>query len=936
MKAENIQNHINTINELLDWNVQYGNGTFSVQDLYKERRRLKVLKKSVEGKCCAAAYGISQVGKSYLMSSLLSTPESSFMVSIGKKDYDFITQINPSGSHTGKTESTGIITRFTTDKDDATSNGLVKITMLTPLDIVLMLVDAYYNDVKQSIDSAYTASQINDKLIELSQYWSNHTYHQDFIVDDDIKDMSDYFKEVLQTKIHAIATSKYFEVVANNIQYVRPQHWEKIFGVLWNDNKDISFVFHHIIEEYEKLQFVEYAYVPIEAILSKNGTLLDVTLLDKVCDKENGIQYAVETTNVLSATNQIIASNFSKYYLAALIAEVTLQLPKSVEGNTDKTFLKDLDLLDFPGARSRKEIPEDAIDSNELAEILRRGKVAYLFNKYSRSLKIGVVLFCHDDDQSEVSPISSAIEGWIKEYIAKTPAERTEVLKATNGISPLFFIGTKFNKELKATDADSPDAIEFLDNHWNRFNQVIPGVVQPGRWLDDWVIEGSTFRSKYFQSIYLLRDYAYSKDFFEGFDRYKGQTETSFKNPSNFPNYYDCLKNSFLRNEFVKRHFANPEQVWNEVATPNHDGSLTIIRDLNKIAPLLEEAREQKYLRELKHMQQRLLNILTANYILDTDDGRNEKLKKVVTTLQFKLDKVIGKNPEKFGCIIDDLMIKPRDIYSIAYDIIVLRRQTPKIFSEIGFIRQRAGILDIDNRDSRIQKLCACYQVKNMSELEELLYDENYTIDDIVSTEIENQSTQASIIARNVFQFWGEHINTTMQHYSSLFPYTDEFAKVIISNFKTLGILQCLVEKIQFYQERFSQDACINAIADYVSLTLNHYVSSIGYTSYSKEMLSLIEAKAKTCDIEIHLGEEDNTSVTCSLIEALSALEESTGIQSGTCSTDALSKLPFWANYQLWLKYIVSGFIYAENIIVCDKEANDKIKQMIDKCQNLY
>lgn len=936
MKATNIQNHINTINELLDWNNQYGRGTFSVQDLYNERRRLKVLKKSVEGKCCAAAYGISQVGKSYLMRSLLSPQNSSFLVSVGGKDYDFITQINPSGSNTGKTESTGIITRFTTDVDKATANGLVRVTLLNPLDIVLMLVDAYYNDIKHSLDSAYTSKQINDKLSEIAQYWTNHTYQQHFIDDDDVQYMLDYLKEVLQTKVQAIVTSKFFEVVSANIQYVKPQNWEYIFGLLWNNNKDISYLFHHIIEEYEKLQFVETAYIPIESILSKNGTLLDVTLLDKVCGKDNGIKYAIEYTNILSADNKIVATNFSKYYLAALIAEVTLQLPKSLEESTDKSFLKDLDLLDFPGARSRKEIPEDDIDANELAEILRRGKVAYLFNKYSRSLKIGTVLFCHDDDQSEVSPISNAIEGWIKEYIAKTPAERTEVLRTTNGISPLFFIGTKFNKELKPTDADSPDSLEFLDKHWNRFNQVIPGVVQPGRWLEDWVIEGSTFRSKYFQGIYMLRDYSFSKDFFDGYDRHKGTPETTFKNPSNFPDYYECLKSSFLRNEFVKRHFANPEQAWNDVTTPNHDGSAAIIRDLNKIAPLLDQAREQKYLKELKCMQQRLLSILEANYILDTNDGRNEKLRKVVTTLQFKLDKIIGRNPEQFGRIIDGLMINPRDVYSLAYEIIVLRRQAPKIFSEIGFIRQRARIQDVDDRNTRIQKLCACYQVQTFQELDELFHSEGYTLDDIVSTEIENQSTQANIIVKNILHFWSEHINASMKKCSSIFPYTDEFANVLITNIRTLGIAQKLVEKIQFYQEQFPQDACINAIADYVSLTLNNYVSSIGYTSLDKESLSLIYDKAKTCNLSINFEEHDASTTSCTLTEALAALEESKGIQSGICTTGTLNKLPFWANYQQWLKHIVAGFIYAENIIICDKEANDKIKAMIDRCQILY
>ena len=225
--------------------------------------------------------------------------------------------------------------------------------------------------------------------------------------------------------------------------------------------------------------------------------------------------------------------------------------------------------------------------------------------------------------------------------------------------------------------------------------------------------------------------------------------------------------------------------------------------------------------------------------------------------------------------------------------------------------------------------------MKSLQELEELLSAEGYTIDDIVSIEIENQSTQANIIVKNVLQFWSEHINSTMQKYSSILPYTDEFANLLITNIKTLGIVDTLIGKIQFYQDQFPQDACINAIADYISLTLNNYVCSIGYDSHGEESLILIQEKAKTCDLNINVGEQDSLT-SCSLVEALSAQEESKGIQSGVCSTDTLNKLPFWANYQRWLKYIVAGFIYAENIIVCDKEANDKIKFMIDKCRNLY
>lgn len=65
---------------------------------------------------------------------------------------------------------------------------------------------------------------------------------------------------------------------------------------------------------------------------------------------------------------------------------------------------------------------------------------------------------------------------------------------------------------------------------------------------------------------------------------------------ADYPDYFENLKQSFLKNAFVQRHFANPEQTWNDVATINNDGSKAIIRNLDAIASVLEDARKRNTL----------------------------------------------------------------------------------------------------------------------------------------------------------------------------------------------------------------------------------------------------------------------------------------------------------------------------------------------------
>lgn len=114
---QDIEQHIDLIEKSIAWAREFNKDSFP-HDIFKDyRRQLKRIYNALDGNCSAAAYGESQVGKSYLMSSLLSSPDAPFVITNGGKSYSFIDAINPSGGNNAKVESTGVITRFTLQKD---------------------------------------------------------------------------------------------------------------------------------------------------------------------------------------------------------------------------------------------------------------------------------------------------------------------------------------------------------------------------------------------------------------------------------------------------------------------------------------------------------------------------------------------------------------------------------------------------------------------------------------------------------------------------------------------------------------------------------------------------------------------------------------------------------------------------------------------------
>lgn len=933
---KDINTNLQIINDSLAWADKHDKDSFP-REIFKDyRRKLRRVGDALAENCSVAAYGESQVGKSYLMGSLLSSPTAPFVIMNKGVEYNFVDQINPSGGNNAKIESTGVITRFTIRQANPKMADYVRITNLSIVDLILLLADSYYNDIKIESSSVVMYDAINASVSSLIENCVDKNYTQDYITDDDIKDIVEYLEQVVGHPAVNVCRSNFCKEISHVIKHIPCDRWVDVFGILWNNSPEVSRLFSTLILEYKKLNFATEVYVPFEAVLRKNGTILKIDWLDSVCGIHKEESSDILYTDVFDAQGNLIAKDFNKSFLSALIGELTFVLPKEIAN--ERVFLQKLDLLDFPGAKSREEIPEQKI-SEVLPTLLRRGKVAYLFNKYSRALKISSVLFCHHADHKTEPTIGSSINTWLLENIGKTPALRAKYLTATNGISPLFLICTKFNVDLERTKQDFPTS-DTLKNHWSRFNSTIPKIIEPEKWMEDWVTEGGLFTSKYFRNVYLLRDFYWSGKLgvFEGYSDVLGTPETNVVNYEDFPDYFEKLRKTFLDNAFVKKHFQHPQQAWDDVATINNDGSKAIIRSLDMIANVLEEARRERYYGVLQEIKKDILGRLNIYYESDDKEENNKKVRKIVGDIKLHTEFKFGEQPELFGKMIDCLMVPSTKIRSIAYDILVRHIDEPQMVSSITMIRAQCGINVKDSREENLKKLISHYH-NSESDLEMYFKQQGISIDDIISDDTELLSTIPDVIVKHIVEYWNNHINDQVKAMSAVLPHSDEIVFTILSLFKSLGVKKALVDKINSYTSIFDQSALINAIADYASLTLNNFVSSVGLSYMSDEDRANVAMKAEKCSLNVNFSMESSTSEVGrgSVVEVLNALEKSfEEINNSTIDLGTLNQLPFWQNYQNWVNSITVGLLYASDISHVDFVANAAIKTQIDKMSDLY
>src|SRR5690606_32420705 len=470
------------------------------QDLREFRRQLKRKRNSIESIPAAAAYGESQVGKSYLMSSLLSRKGEPF--TIQDQDgtlYNFKNDINPIGKGV---KSTSVVTRFTVNEEIEYPNFPIIANLLSPTDLILLICEAYYNNL--NADTPPSFQKLNEKVEEISKKYENADSNLSFISEDDVLDMRDYFEENFSKLLfNNIKDAQFFEKVSLIVERIPITEWSTVFSVLWNESIGLTKLFSSLIEQFSTINFTQKIYLPMESVLRKYGTLLDVARLNEIFGEVKGdvTEYKPQVKLKYIHEGVVFETTFLKSFLCALISELVFVLPKEVANEIE--FLNHTDLLDFPGTRRFEDAEEVRLNDEQLTILLRRGKVDYLFNKYSKDSKINCLLFCQNQNQSTVSVMPSKLDKWVRQMIGEDSKEREQF---NTPVAPLFIISTWFNVDLKFDlNNDQPNNPKSLTGRWRRrFEDVLVGeILKPDQF--PWFVNWKESQQK-FQNIYLLRD----------------------------------------------------------------------------------------------------------------------------------------------------------------------------------------------------------------------------------------------------------------------------------------------------------------------------------------------------------------------------------------------------------------------------------------------
>jgi hypothetical protein len=557
------------LTQALDWvsesiNPDIQNNDLLKKDLRRSIFQTKKLELAASAKMCVGVYGASQAGKSYLVSVLARQGSAPLTAMLGDREVDFIRHINPSGDK----ESTGLVTRFTTDRITTPLKYPIKAKLLSELDLIKIFVNSFANDLiaDEQDDIDTHVSRVNSVLASCATL----PRAESTLCVEDVYDLEDYCNTRFFSNIRMQALKKadFWTQAAQLLPILGADDRSKLLETLWEAIPALSASYRLLLGELKRLGFASFVHCSPEALFDVQNSewvrgarsVINVSTLDAMGSAGD--------PSVEISTDRGLISHVPLGALCGLISELIIPLKEQPH-----EFFSCTDLLDFPGARSRNARPKNnSLLSSQSVQVenFLRGKVAYLFDKYSADLELSSMLLCVGPSNLEVVGLAGLVEDWILQTHGASPEDRQ---KLPNG---LFLVLTKFDQEFSQGAGKALDGTRWTTRLEASLLKPFGAHCHRTSWVSRWDAQGA------FSNTYWLRNP--NVDQF-GLIQYEGDIgrspEVGFA-PERL-NHIASLRRDFIANTLVQQHFKSPSEAWDAGMQLNDGGIRYLVSGLSEI-----------------------------------------------------------------------------------------------------------------------------------------------------------------------------------------------------------------------------------------------------------------------------------------------------------------------------------------------------------------
>lgn len=553
----------------------------------------------------AAVYGPSQVGKSLFMGQVL-RPHDEAYSPLGRDEqygepayYRHLSFDNDLNPQSGSNEATALVTRFTTK--DRMAAGVapeypVMVRALTRAEWLRVLARGFHVEC-QTPEHPWQDAALEALFEELSRTCSAAEIDRRWRMD--LLDAYAYMRSVDRRGFPAK------EALFNGLMTRYPLSEEGYVAVaaalFWAKWPSLTHLFTRINHFLEKLASPEHDpallihWAGVRFLLDSQRSKFHERRTSKVFSRVEWREFRLcqrDGWYALDYQPGRADGNEDLEVIQAAMLELVLPILPHRLNEDWRKVIEQMDFLDVPGMRAGRQGADQgkrtsANTVDEQMEIVKRGKVAYLFERYTEELQIQTLLLLSRGGNLEVT---SQMKHHIDEWGKARYGEKTWPTKVRDEVPALFLGMSGIDEEFRNREEYAEKGL-----YDQRLRQLVDAL---GTVMSDF---GATSRP--FTNVYPIR--------------YPGTWDTNGEQRRrNDPEKWNRAKKAFLASEMVAAYVRSPGERW-DAAMQDGDGGLSLISAGIRGVTSAEEKQNQLQ-KNIEEIEGRLLQ-LGRGWIVDPD-----------------------------------------------------------------------------------------------------------------------------------------------------------------------------------------------------------------------------------------------------------------------------------------------------------------------------
>lgn len=371
--------------------------------LQRQRNKASNLLEAAGKECAIGFFGLSQAGKSYLISALAASDKGRMEIALGNVNLEY-SQLNP------QQQTSTMVTRYSGQQVRVDNEWPVQIALLSEEELVAILADVW---VRRTDGRAVMLDeqQISDRLKTVSMYRQSEAI--DGMSAGDVVALWDRLT-TSQICVSKALETHFWPLAIELAPLLSVDDRARLFSLLWGEDRELTALYRQLAHVLHHVSGVPRVLAPLSVIDDHSLSVLNT----------HGLRYFnASSDRVIQVVPQHGGRSLQPVNLA--LAELALmgrEILMPFYSAPRESLFEQVDLLDYPGFETPSVLPDD--EHHALALAFMAAKRAFLLTRAAEHQDVNLLMVCSAvGHRSETRTVGRVLDNWVKQ----TQGENTQV-----------------------------------------------------------------------------------------------------------------------------------------------------------------------------------------------------------------------------------------------------------------------------------------------------------------------------------------------------------------------------------------------------------------------------------------------------------------------------------------------------------------------------